>query len=171
MEDQLAAWAGGSIDSFSDRKPTSDCTETHRQPKLRDVDFGHGLWHTVPTCLGEVQGVFRKRSFSGHTRRRRLEEGRAERGNVAPCPRAFEDLVVYDAVATNKNHAARRYSVSWRAVNNMCILVCTEAIGAVELRLPLAVQTELAVPYLLARVGVRGRQIRSRVSSAQYSSS
>ena len=32
---------------------------------------------------------------------------------------AFEDLVVHDAIVGNKNAAAARYDVSWKAVNNM----------------------------------------------------
>lgn len=33
--------------------------------------------------------------------------------------RAFEDLVVHDAIVGNKQAAADRYGISWRAVNNM----------------------------------------------------
>jgi transposase len=47
--------------------------------------------------------------------------------------RAFEDLVVHDAVVGNKQAAARRYGVSWRAVNNMCTRVATEALDRVDL--------------------------------------
>lgn len=47
--------------------------------------------------------------------------------------RAFEDLVVHDAIVGNKQAAADRYGVSWRAVNNMCVRVATEALGRVEL--------------------------------------
>jgi transposase len=47
--------------------------------------------------------------------------------------RAFEDLVVYDAISSNKNAAARRYGLSWRAVDNMCVRVATEALGRVDL--------------------------------------
>jgi len=47
--------------------------------------------------------------------------------------RAFEDLVVYDAVASNKLVAARRHSVSWRAVDAMCERVLNEALGRVDL--------------------------------------
>jgi transposase len=47
--------------------------------------------------------------------------------------RAFEDLVVHDAIVGNKQAAADRYGVSWRAVNNMCIRVATEALGRVDL--------------------------------------
>jgi hypothetical protein len=43
--------------------------------------------------------------------------------------RAFEDLVVHDAIVGNKQAAADRYGVSWRAVNNMCVRVATEALG------------------------------------------
>ena len=47
--------------------------------------------------------------------------------------RAFEDLVVHDAIVGNKQAAADRYQVSWRAVNNMCVRVATEALGRVDL--------------------------------------
>lgn len=47
--------------------------------------------------------------------------------------RAFEDLVVHDAIVGNKQAAADRYGISWRAVNNMCIRVATEALGRVDL--------------------------------------
>jgi transposase len=47
--------------------------------------------------------------------------------------RAFEDLVVHDAVVGNKQAAADRYGISWRAVNNMCARLATEALGRVDL--------------------------------------
>ena len=47
--------------------------------------------------------------------------------------RAFEDLVVHDAIVGNKQAAADRYGVSWRAVNNMCVRVATEALDRVDL--------------------------------------
>ena len=47
--------------------------------------------------------------------------------------RAFEDLVVFDAICSNKLAAARRYGISWRAVNNVCVRVATEALGRVDL--------------------------------------
>lgn len=47
--------------------------------------------------------------------------------------RAFEDLVVHDAIVGNKQAAADRYGVSWRAVNNMCVRVAREALGCVDL--------------------------------------
>ncbi len=47
--------------------------------------------------------------------------------------RAFEDLVVHDAVVANKQAAADRYGVSWRAVNNMCVRLAQEALGRVDL--------------------------------------
>ncbi len=37
--------------------------------------------------------------------------------------RAFEDLVVFDAIASNKAAAAIRHGISWRAVDHMCIRV------------------------------------------------
>jgi hypothetical protein len=42
--------------------------------------------------------------------------------------RAFEDLVVFDAIVSSKLAAARRYGVSWRAVGHMCVRVATEAL-------------------------------------------
>ncbi|MGH9154971.1 MAG: transposase family protein [Acidimicrobiales bacterium] len=47
--------------------------------------------------------------------------------------RAFEDLVVHDAIVANKQASADRYWVSWRAVNNACVRVATEALGRVDL--------------------------------------
>lgn len=47
--------------------------------------------------------------------------------------RAFEDLVVHDAIVGNKQAAADRYGVSWRAVNQMCVRLATEALGRVDL--------------------------------------
>jgi transposase len=47
--------------------------------------------------------------------------------------RAFEDLVVYDAIVSSKLAVARRYGVSWRAVDHMCVRVATEALGRVDL--------------------------------------
>src|SRR5205085_12100198 len=47
--------------------------------------------------------------------------------------RAFEDLVVHDAIAANKQAAADRYGISWRAVNNACVRVATEALGRTDL--------------------------------------
>ena len=47
--------------------------------------------------------------------------------------RAYEDLVVHDAIVGNKNAAARRYDVSWKAVNNMCVRLATEALDRVDL--------------------------------------
>ena len=47
--------------------------------------------------------------------------------------RAFEDLVVHDAIVGNKAAAADRYGISWRAVNNACVRVATEALGRVDL--------------------------------------
>lgn len=43
--------------------------------------------------------------------------------------RAFEDVVVHDAVVSSKQAAADRYGISWRAVNNACVRVATEAMG------------------------------------------
>jgi transposase len=47
--------------------------------------------------------------------------------------RAFEDLVVHDAIVGNKQAAADRYGTSWRAVNNMCVRVAIEALDRVDL--------------------------------------
>lgn len=47
--------------------------------------------------------------------------------------RAFEDLVVHDAVVANKASAADRYGISWRAANNACVRLATEALGRVDL--------------------------------------
>ncbi len=47
--------------------------------------------------------------------------------------RAFEDLVVHDAIVGNKQAAADRYGISWRAVNGMCVRLATEALGRVDL--------------------------------------
>ncbi|MDA8185516.1 MAG: ISL3 family transposase [Actinomycetota bacterium] len=47
--------------------------------------------------------------------------------------RAFEDLVVFDAICSSKLAAARRHGVSWRAVDHMCIRVAREALGRVDL--------------------------------------
>lgn len=47
--------------------------------------------------------------------------------------RAFEDLVVHDAVVGNKAAAAERYAISWRAVNNACVRVAAEALDRVDL--------------------------------------
>jgi transposase len=47
--------------------------------------------------------------------------------------RAFEDLVVHDAIVGNKQAAADRYGISWRSVNNMCTRLAEEALGRVDL--------------------------------------
>jgi len=47
--------------------------------------------------------------------------------------RAFEDLVVWEAIAACKQTAAERYDISWRAVNNACVRVATEALGRTDL--------------------------------------
>jgi len=47
--------------------------------------------------------------------------------------RALEDLLVHDAIVSNKQAAADRYGTSWRAVNNACIRLATEALGRVDL--------------------------------------
>lgn len=47
--------------------------------------------------------------------------------------RAFEDLVVHHAVVANKQAAADRYGISWRAVDNACVRVAQEALGRVDL--------------------------------------
>lgn len=47
--------------------------------------------------------------------------------------RAFEDLVVFDAIVSSKLAAARRHGVSWRAVDHMCERVVAEALGRTDL--------------------------------------
>lgn len=47
--------------------------------------------------------------------------------------RAFEDLVVWEALVSNKTSAGRRHSLSWRVVDGMCVRVATEALGRVDL--------------------------------------
>jgi len=47
--------------------------------------------------------------------------------------RAFEDLVVHDAIVSSKQSAADRYGISWRAVNNMCVRVASEMLDRVDL--------------------------------------
>ena len=47
--------------------------------------------------------------------------------------RAFEDVVVHDAVRSNKTSAAARYGLTWRAVDAMCDRLLDEAMGRVDL--------------------------------------
>ena len=47
--------------------------------------------------------------------------------------RAFEDLVVHDAVVSSKLACARRYGISWRAVNAICWRVAEEMLGRLDL--------------------------------------
>ena len=46
---------------------------------------------------------------------------------------ALEDLVVHDAVVSNKQAAADRHGLSWRAVNNACVRLAEEALARVDL--------------------------------------
>jgi transposase len=46
---------------------------------------------------------------------------------------ALEDVVVHDAVVANKQAAADRYGLSWRAVNNACVRLAEEALGRADL--------------------------------------
>jgi len=46
---------------------------------------------------------------------------------------AFEDLVVHDAVVASKLACARRYGISWRAVNAICWRVAEEMLGRLDL--------------------------------------
>jgi transposase len=46
---------------------------------------------------------------------------------------AFEDLVVHDAVVSSKLACARRYGISWRAVNAICWRVAEEMLGRLDL--------------------------------------
>ena len=41
--------------------------------------------------------------------------------------------MVHDAIVGSKQAAAERYSISWRAVNNACVRVATEALGRADL--------------------------------------
>src|SRR5690606_23697701 len=47
--------------------------------------------------------------------------------------RALEDLGGHVAIVGNKQAAADRYGVSWRAVNTMCTRLAAEALGRVDL--------------------------------------
>ena len=47
--------------------------------------------------------------------------------------RAFEDVVVHDAVRSNKTSAARRHGLTWRAVDGMCTRLLAEAMDRVDL--------------------------------------
>lgn len=47
--------------------------------------------------------------------------------------RSFEDVVVHDTVRSNKTSAARRYGLTWRAVDAMCTRLLTEAMGRIDL--------------------------------------
>jgi len=47
--------------------------------------------------------------------------------------RAFEDVVVHDAIRSNKASAARRYGITWRAVDGMCTRLLAEAMNRVDL--------------------------------------
>ena len=46
---------------------------------------------------------------------------------------ALEDVVVHDAVVANKQAAADRHGISWRAVNHACIRLAEEALASVDL--------------------------------------
>ena len=54
-------------------------------------------------------------------------------GTACAFVRYFEDLVVHDAIVGNKQAAADRYGISWRAVNNMFTRLAHEALGRVDL--------------------------------------
>ena len=41
--------------------------------------------------------------------------------------------MVHDAIVGNKQAAADHDGISWRAVNNMCVRVATEALGRLDL--------------------------------------
>jgi transposase len=47
--------------------------------------------------------------------------------------RAFEDLVVDDAISSARLAAARRHGVSWRAVDHLCVRVAREVLGRADL--------------------------------------
>jgi len=61
--------------------------------------------------------------------------------------RAFEDLVVWEALASNKTSAGRRHDLSWRSVDGMCVRVATEALGRVDLLVGLVAITIDEVKY------------------------
>jgi transposase len=88
----------------------------------RHIDMGMGTCELVadaPRVSCPVHGVVVAQvSFARHD---------------SAFTRAFEDLVVFDAIVSSKLAVARRYGVSWRAVNNMCVRVATEALGRVDL--------------------------------------
>lgn len=46
---------------------------------------------------------------------------------------ALEDLVVHDAVVANKQAAADRCGLSWRAVDHACVRLAEEALGRIDL--------------------------------------
>ena len=46
---------------------------------------------------------------------------------------AFDDLIAWEALASNKNAAADRYELSWRAVDNMCDRVVAEALDRTDM--------------------------------------
>ncbi|MGH3804666.1 MAG: helix-turn-helix domain-containing protein [Pseudonocardiaceae bacterium] len=75
--------------------------------------------------------------------------------------RAFEDLVVHDAIVGSKQAAARRYGISWRAVNNACVRVATEALGRVDLLGGLVAVAIDEVKYNYAGENVKGQSGRS----------
>ena len=47
--------------------------------------------------------------------------------------RSFEDVVVHDAVRSNKTSAAKRYGLTWRAVDGMCTRLLAEAMDRIDL--------------------------------------
>ena len=64
--------------------------------------------------------------------------------------RAFEDLVVFDTIVSSKLTIARRYGISWRVVNNMCVRVATEALGRVD---PLEGLVAIAIDEVKFKLG------------------
>ena len=66
--------------------------------------------------------------------------------------RAFEDVVVHDAVRSNKTSAAKRYEITWRAVDGMCTRLLAEAIDRVDLLDDLVA---VAIDEVKARKGQR----------------
>ncbi|KAB2845718.1 MAG: ISL3 family transposase, partial [Hyphomicrobiaceae bacterium] len=46
---------------------------------------------------------------------------------------AFDDVVVWEALASSKQAAADRYGVTWRAADNACVRVASEALGCIDL--------------------------------------
>jgi transposase len=97
-------------------------------------DNGDGVrsWRHLDAGYATVELVARARRVNCAACGPTVAEVAWARHNSA-FSRAFEDLVVHDAIVGNKQAAADRYAVSWRAVNKMFVRVATEALGRVDL--------------------------------------